>query len=74
MKNSEVQSGSRLVGLRQPHDFSHRTGIPERSAGIQAISAQGTRLYLEDAVEMTAAYVRRKEDAKFEAAFAKLDC
>lgn len=29
---------------------------------------------LEDAVEMTANYMRRKEDAKFEAAFAELEC
>jgi hypothetical protein len=29
---------------------------------------------LERAVEMTAEYLRRKEDAKFEDAFAKLEC
>ena len=29
---------------------------------------------LEDVVEMTAEYMRRKEDAKFEGAFAKLEC
>jgi len=29
---------------------------------------------LEDVVEMTSAYMRRKEDAKFEAAFVELSC
>jgi hypothetical protein len=74
MKIAECKAAVSFVGLRQPHDFPHRTGIPERSAEIRVISAQGTRLYLEDAGEMTAAYLRRKEDAKFETAFAKLDC
>jgi len=73
-KIAECKAAVSFVGLRQPHDFPHRTGIPERSAEIRVISAQGTRLYLEDAGEMTAAYLRRKEDAKFETAFAKLDC
>jgi hypothetical protein len=36
-----------------------------------AIASHMPKRDTRDAVEMTAAYLRRKEDAKFEAAFAK---
>ena len=47
----------------------HKTlgSTPAVVAGVEL-----ERWSLEDVVEMTAEYLRRKEDAKFEAAFAKL--
>src|SRR5207244_620393 len=42
---------------------------PAVAAGVEY-----ERWGLEQAVEMTAEYLRRKEDAKFEDAFAKLEC
>ena len=49
----------------------HRTlgTTPAVAAGIEL-----ERWDLEQVVEMTAAYMRRKEDAKFEKAFAELEC
>jgi hypothetical protein len=49
----------------------HRTlgTTPAVAAGIEL-----ERWSLEQVVEMTAEYLRRKEDAKFEEAFAKLEC
>jgi hypothetical protein len=49
------------------HDTLKTT--PAVAAGVEL-----KRWSLEDVVEMTAAYLRRKEDAKFEAAFSRLDC
>jgi hypothetical protein len=42
---------------------------PAVAAGVEF-----ERWSLEQAVEMTAEYLRRKEDAKFEDAFAKMEC
>ena len=42
---------------------------PAVAAGVEL-----ERWTLEQAVEMTAEYLRRKEDAKFEEAFAQLEC
>jgi adenylosuccinate synthase len=49
------------------HDTLKTT--PAVAAGVEL-----KRWSLEDVVGMTAAYLRRKEDAKFEAAFSRLDC
>jgi hypothetical protein len=50
---------------------THKTlgTTPAVAAGVEL-----ERWDLEDAVEMTADYFRRKEDAKFEEAFAALEC
>jgi len=50
--------------------------VRRRALGTTPALAPGVELkpwQLEDVGEMTAAYVRRKDDATFEAAFAKLD-
>lgn len=47
-----------------------------KTLGTTPAVAAGVELaawHLEQVVEITAAYMRRKEDAKFEAAFAKLE-
>ncbi len=42
--------------------------------GVAIASLELKPLRLEDAVEMAAAYVRRKEDPKFEATSARVRC
>jgi hypothetical protein len=54
---------------RQKGSLAHKTlgNAPAVAAGVEF-----ERWDLERVVEMTADYVRRKEDAKFEAAFSEL--
>lgn len=58
-----------LTGLRNPRRSTHTTlkTTPAVAAGIEEKPWD-----LEQVVEMTAEYMRRKEDAVFEAAFAEL--
>ena len=42
--------------------------------GVAIANLESKPLRLEDAVEMATVYVRRKEDPKFEAIFARVRC
>ena len=70
----DVTDGSRLpfsfVGLA-PIQLSEARAAA-RAGWIAGIEQSAT--FVKDAVEMTADYIRRKEDAKFEEAFAALEC
>ena len=39
MQTAERAAGGRLAGLRKPHHEPHRARVPDRAAGIEAISA-----------------------------------
>jgi hypothetical protein len=71
-----------LVALCEMHKSALHFGIynfvrVHKTLGTASAVAAGVELErwsLERAVEMTAEYHRRKEDAKFEDAFAKIGC